>query len=1111
MPSSKRKASSTPSDSHKKRNASQLSKIKNILKYGDICTFDNTRQWFVQNIFQCCEKNILSLKKHDPRQPLLDQTIYIQVYVSNNKLCSSQFGGIHIDVPSELSHDNIKKGTTVIYRDKFKTSFICVVCDVDPCGNTLRIQPFGIRRHIMVNRKSIHLYYLPTLKIADTFHELKSGYPGHAIPLRTKIQKSTDGLQDIEWVGTVMDYDPTQNLYLVHKYGHNGEWRDVNDTANYFWYKHDEQDGRVEFDHVPPSTMGFNIPLVTISLKKRQAMQQKTYDSYRWDMLKNMYETGAHDAILDSIAEYDCCNIGNTHCVTMSPAELAILRCALELSRNKHNVHTKEHFSGANILKDYSSYDDYVNCIKNIEQQKVNMSGGSRDAMNSAIARYFSHTNPDNIEFYMRNLKNIFSEYAMPKVTCNIDSMEDETIKISIIYHGEPQSEELTTYKKNRQNALMRSMLFSILYPNILEPSRKPKPLKYMETNQLEKWYNKDAFYSRSSLPLFHYQKIMVMRMIMQESTNQSALSHCFEGTINTVRYNHWMGTTDNQPTKCTGGILSMDVGLGKTVCILALYKHSPIKTMIVCPLTLIDQWKSEIRKFLGSDDMVTEYHGKKKDQTGNIVLTTYGTVRSAYRNSIYFTTFERVVFDESHTIVNPLSATAMACGFIWAEKRWCVTATPVTKNSWTTLEGQLAILKVSPFGRGRHVNSFSSEDSNLFQKGIDKMWNTIFFSHTRKGLDKYKCVYDKHTSVEKIEYVEDQLNEVTFLLNQIKEIVSERNIDGERAFNATYSRLKQFTNYMLAATIHPCLVPLHMYGKRCIGHSTNMKTVSQITDGMGSSNYEAEIKKTLLNLEDTSCVICMEQFDRPTITRCNHIFCNSCIKQQISHRPKCPMCRNPISEESITEITFEEQDVEEEDGQITFFNNVGHKYTIDKTMYDLYNLRKNQTTWSSPKLKRLERIVNTIDGSVVIFSSMNSVLKLLKRQFPQAEIITGRSTRAQRKKSIQNFQDKTSNIFILSMKCASVGITLTSGSHLIFMEPCLDEAVVKQAIGRISRTGQERDITIHTLVTKKSFDEEMINMKKTCEDRYKNDPDVEYLPKEKKILKTDILLNLFY
>jgi len=155
-----------------------------------------------------------------------------------------------------------------------------------------------------------------------------------------------------------------------------------------------------------------------------------------------------------------------------------------------------------------------------------------------------------------------------------------------------------------------------------------------------------------------------------------------------------------------------------------------------------------------------------------------------------------------------------------------------------------------------------------------------------------------------------------------------------------------------------------------------------------------------------------------------------------------------------------------------------------------------------------VQKIVDATDESVVVFSQHSVVLKALKDKFPHAEIITGRSTRPQRKLAIENFQQKRSKIFILSTRCASVGLTLTSGSNIVFMEALLDETILKQAVGRIARTGQPRSVLVHTLVTPGTFDTAFLELR--------GQYDQVGLTEEKKLkhmqktFKTSVLLRLF-
>lgn len=93
----------------------------------------------------------------------------------------------------------------------------------------------------------------------------------------------------------------------------------------------------------------------------------------------------------------------------------------------------------------------------------------------------------------------------------------------------------------------------------------------------------------------------------------------------------------------CRGGILADDQGLGKTITTISLLYSNPPedggrwKTLIVCPLSLVDQWKRELQTRVRPGNMkkILVYHGTNREKQAqklkkfDIVLTTYGTLRS--------------------------------------------------------------------------------------------------------------------------------------------------------------------------------------------------------------------------------------------------------------------------------------------------------------------------------------------------------------------------------------------------------------------------------------------------------------------------------------------------
>ena len=141
------------------------------------------------------------------------------------------------------------------------------------------------------------------------------------------------------------------------------------------------------------------------------------------------------------------------------------------------------------------------------------------------------------------------------------------------------------------------------------------------------------------------------------------------------------------------GGLLADEMGLGKTIQLIGLMAFHPIKTLIVVPLALLDQWASEISRIAGHRAMV--YHGTNKrnislEQISNsgtmIVITTYGEI-SERKNKlgdgitssiIHLVSWQRIIYDEAHHLRNEKTGVHKGALKLQAEYKWLATGTPV-------------------------------------------------------------------------------------------------------------------------------------------------------------------------------------------------------------------------------------------------------------------------------------------------------------------------------------------------------------------------------------------------------------------------------------------------
>ena len=152
-------------------------------------------------------------------------------------------------------------------------------------------------------------------------------------------------------------------------------------------------------------------------------------------------------------------------------------------------------------------------------------------------------------------------------------------------------------------------------------------------------------------------------------------------------------------PLLAGGGILADVMGMGKTVTSLALIANSSVEgpTLVVVPVTLVPQWRSEATRML-PEARVVVYHGSRRVRdpaalaAATIVITTYEVAASdntLWRRRHTGATplvpplaqvrWARIIADEAHRLRETYTARFAALQMIPARSRWCLTGTPVT------------------------------------------------------------------------------------------------------------------------------------------------------------------------------------------------------------------------------------------------------------------------------------------------------------------------------------------------------------------------------------------------------------------------------------------------
>ena len=198
-----------------------------------------------------------------------------------------------------------------------------------------------------------------------------------------------------------------------------------------------------------------------------------------------------------------------------------------------------------------------------------------------------------------------------------------------------------------------------------------------------------------------------------------------------------------------------------------------------------------------------------------------------------------------------------------------------------------------------------------------------------------------------------------------------------------------------------------------------------------------------------------------------------------------------PKTEEIITvELTDEQRTFY--DAQLAFGQTALKEHGTGSLLGTLTRLReacchpqlvtKRETTLGSAKLDALLEKLSDLQASghsSLVFSQFTSMLDLIapkldERQIPY-RIITGETPVEKRAQLVREFDaDDNPSVFLLSLKAAGTGLTLTKADYVFLFDPWWNPAVERQAIDRTHRIGQDKPVFAYKFVAKDTVEEKV-------------------------------------
>src|SRR5205814_7539912 len=78
----------------------------------------------------------------------------------------------------------------------------------------------------------------------------------------------------------------------------------------------------------------------------------------------------------------------------------------------------------------------------------------------------------------------------------------------------------------------------------------------------------------------------------------------------------------------------------------------------------------------------------------------------------------------------------------------------------------------------------------------------------------------------------------------------------------------------------------------------------------------------------------------------------------------------------------------------------------------------------------------------------------------------------------LAEFKNGTASVFLISLKAGGFGLNLTEADYCILLDPWWNPATEAQAVDRIHRIGQTRNVMVYRMVAKHTIEEKVMALK---------------------------------
>lgn len=547
--------------------------------------------------------------------------------------------------------------------------------------------------------------------------------------------------------------------------------------------------------------------------------------------------------------------------------------------------------------------------------------------------------------------------------------------------------------------------------------------------------------------------------------------------------------------------------------------------TLLVSPLSTIANWEEQVAAHIKPGSLkYYVYHGGNRCQDINelakydIVITTYSIVSSEFNgrgkrkslSPLLKTNFFRIVLDEAHMIREQGTIQSQAICSLSAQRRWAVTGTPV-QNKLDDLGALIKFLRVKPFsdkgGFAQHILSpFKNADPEILPK-LRLLVDTITLRRLKDRID----LPARHDQIVRLPFSDDENELYQWFARYADKKM--RIIAGEERKSLGGKAMV----HILQAIMRLRLICAH--GRELLseedlklleGHSwnnaINLEDEEENDKPILSARQAYEMLMLFRETDQDTCAQCARKIGQNDsenaleghediigyMLSCYQMVCNECMKDlnvifeqnEIEGRLNCPFCDQQVrtaffelNQSGIEAAEDARIQVRENPRRAKIMGRYGGPHTKTRALIESLQLSRKESE-DLPSDKPIKSVV---------FSGWTAHLNLIQIALEDHKFkyvrLDGQMSRAKRTAALDAFHDDPDvTVIIISITAGGLGLNLTTASKVYVMEPQFNPAAEAQAVDRVHRLGQTREVYTTRFIMQDSFEEKMLNLQRKKE-----------------------------